>query len=115
MNNIYDLVDQCWTLYVKKVAGGVLPFANERTMQLRPSQMLQSMADLHTLRSTESIEVLLEHPVLIGSKQKFIDIVIRHRDGRKRAHYPVELKCFREFVAETKCRNVRPCWTLRVL
>ena len=98
MSKLEDLVMQGWMSYKNKVANGLLVPENEKMMQLHLAQIYQTLAPVFEYEQNESIKVLLEVPVTIGSGvDRIIDIVLSHTLDKNTTCYPVELKCFRLF------------------
>lgn len=92
-------VSLAWTVFGRKVGGGLIPINKEASMQLQFAYILKQILPLINYQSDEEADVELETGVRIGDKSNNIDILLRGRSVVGDVKIAIELKCYRTIAA----------------
>ncbi len=74
-------VSLAWSLFAKKVGGGLITINKEASMQLQLGYILQQLRPLIIFEPDESLELELETGVSINESNREIDVLLSGQSG----------------------------------
>ncbi len=84
-----------WSLFARKVGGGIVEVNKEASMQLHFGYILQQLLPLITFREGEEPKLELEAGVCVDASHREIDVQLLSQSDESRHRIAVELKCYR--------------------
>jgi hypothetical protein len=88
-------VSVAWSLFSRKVGGGVIEINKEASMQLQFSYVLQQLLPLIAFHKTENFTLELETGARLGSATCEIDVLFTGVSDAQVHRIAIELKCYR--------------------
>ena len=88
-------ISLAWSLFARKVGGGLIEINKEASMQLQFGYILQQVLPLITFHKSEKLDLELETGVRVGNTTCEIDILLAGTSESKSHRIAVELKCYR--------------------
>jgi hypothetical protein len=98
-------ISLAWSLFARKVGGGLLEVHKEASMQLHFSYILQQILPLITFSKSEELRLELETGTKIDSSLCEIDVLLTGTTEGLRHRIAVELKCYRTKAASGNLRG----------
>src|SRR4051812_15326659 len=88
-------VSLAWSLFSRKVGGGLVEINKEASMQLHFAYILQHLLPLITFHPDEELRVELETAARVGSSCCEIDVLLSGKSKAASHRIAIEMKCYR--------------------
>jgi hypothetical protein len=92
-------VSFAWSLFARKVGGGLIDVNKEASMQLQFGYILQQVLPLITFYRNEKLQLELETGVPIDASACEIDVLLSGQSRESKHRIAIELKCYRTFAS----------------
>jgi hypothetical protein len=98
-------ISVAWSVFARKVGGGLIPINKEASMQLQYAYILKQLLPLILHHEGESAELELETGVKTTAGSNNIDILLRGASSTVETRIAIEMKCYRTFAASGRTRG----------
>jgi len=88
-------VSLAWSLFARKVGGGLIEINKEASMQLQFGYILQQVLPLISFHKSEKLQLELETGAKVDSSTCEIDVLLTGTSEKHKHRIAVELKCYR--------------------
>ena len=99
------VISAAWSVFARKVGGGLIPINKEASMQLQYAYILKQLLPLTLHHDGESAELELETGVKTNSGSNNIDILLRAASSTTETRIAIEMKCYRTLAASGGTRG----------
>src|SRR5258708_5474961 len=98
-------VSLAWSLFARKVGGGLIHINKEASMQLHFGYVLQQVLPLIAFSETDKVRLELETGVRLGLSTREIDVLLHGESNDQKHRIAMELKCYRTKAASGGARG----------
>jgi hypothetical protein len=92
-------VSFAWSIYMEKVASGLLQINKEASMQLQYSLILSQIIPLICFNDSEKATIELEKGVNVSNRRREIDLLLKGTNENSSYNIAVEMKCYRDITS----------------
>ncbi|UIN20698.1 hypothetical protein [Herbaspirillum frisingense] len=94
-----------WSLFARKVGGGVIEVNKEASMQLQFSYILQQLLPLIAFHKSEVFALELETGVRLENGSCEIDVLFKGKAGEQEHRIAIEMKCYKTLASSGNPRG----------
>jgi hypothetical protein len=98
-------ISVAWSVFARKVGGGLIPVNKEASMQLQYAYVLKQLLPLTLHHAGEAADLELETGVKTQSGSNNIDILLRGTSPKGETRIAIEMKCYRTIAASGGTRG----------
>ena len=98
-------VSAAWSVFGRKVGGGLIPINKEASMQLQYAYVLKQLLPMTLQNPDETAELELEVGVKTRTGPNNIDVLVRGRSASVESKIAIEMKCYRKLAASGGLRG----------
>lgn len=98
-------VTTAWSIFSRKVGGGLIPVNKEASMQLQYAYILRQLLPLVTHLHDETADIELETGVKTSNGTNEIDILLKGNSALGPHNIAIEMKCYRKYASSGGLRG----------
>lgn len=106
-DRLRQAITAAWSIFSRKVGGGLIPINKEASMQLQYAYILRQLLPLTSHAAHEVAEIELETGVRTSGGSNEIDILLKGESPHGQHLIAIELKCYRKLASSGGLRGAQ--------